>query len=346
MASVDEAGPATLSELHERASRPDSRTAEVLKRFPGTVLVLGAGGKMGFHLTRALQRAAKADGEDQRVIAVSRFGSPESEEPLLEAGIETRRCDLEDESQLAELPDAALVFYLAGIKFGTTGRPDLLRRFNVEMPSLAAARFLDSTLVALSSGCVYPFAPVSGSGSRESDAPDPPGEYARSCLGREEAFCEGSRRWNTPGVLIRLNYSVDLRYGVLVDIGRKVWESEPVDVTTGWVNAIWQGDAVNMIIRSAEWAASPPDILNVTGPNKISVREAALEFGRLFGKPAHVVGRERGTAWLGDASKMRERLGAPEVSNALLIRWVASWLKQGGETLDKPTHFEVRDGDF
>ncbi|HUF60966.1 MAG TPA: NAD(P)-dependent oxidoreductase [Verrucomicrobiales bacterium] len=344
MGSGEEVAPATLAELHERASRPDPRTTEALKGFPGPVLVLGAGGKMGFHLTRALQRAA--DGEYQRVLAVSRFGSPESEAPFLEAGIETARCDLEDESQLAELPDAALVFYLAGIKFGTTGRPDLLRRFNVEMPRVAASRFRGSTLVTLSSGCVYPFAAVDGPGSRESDPPDPPGDYARSCLGREEAFCEGARRWGTPCVLIRLNYSVDLRYGVLVDIGRKVWANEPVDVSTGWVNAIWQGDAVNMIIRSALWAARPPDILNVTGPSKISVREAALEFGRLFGKPAIIVGRERETAWLGDASKMRERLGAPEVSNALLIRWVASWLKQGGEILDKPTRFEVRDGDF
>jgi nucleoside-diphosphate-sugar epimerase len=263
-----------------------------------------------------------------------------------DAEVETLSCDLENEEQLAQLPAASLVYFLAGIKFGTSNRPDLLARFNVDMPRRVASRFRDSTIVALSSGCVYPFMDVTGTGSRETDPVDPPGAYARSCAGREEAFRDAARRWNTPSVLIRLNYSVDLRYGVLVDIARRVLAEEPVELSTGWVNVIWQGDAVNMIVRAAEWAAVPPEILNVTGPEKISVRETALQFGRLFGKQVHWAGAEGETAWLSDSSKMLRRFGEPAVSTATLIRWVAEWLARGGETLGKPTGFEVRHGEF
>ena len=231
---------------------------------------------------------------------------------------------------------------MAGVKFGTSSSPELLQQINVELPAEIAKRFHGSKIVALSTGCVYPFVSIDSGGSKETDEPDPPGQYAQSCLGREQAFAEFGERV----CLIRLNYAVDLRYGVLVDIAKKILDNQPIDLSTGYANVIWQGDANSYIIRSLTTASSPPFVLNVTGSETLRIRDVAERFGRIFQKPVTLLGSEASTAWLSNASLCHDLFGPPSVTENVLIEWVANWLASGGKTLNKPTHFEVRDGTF
>lgn len=338
--------PQSLAALHERASRPCDATAAAAAQFSGGPLVLGASGKMGFHLCLMLDRALEAAGSPHRCRAVSRFSAAGSRDEFEGAGIETLPCDLTDAGALADLPDAAEVFFLAGIKFGTASNPELLHRFNVEMPMLVAERFRDARIAAFSTGCVYSFvAPASG-GSREEDPTAPPGAYAESCLGRENAFVAAAEKFGTRSTLIRLNYAVDLRYGVLVDIGQKVLAGQPVDVAMGYANVIWQGDALRYTVQSLAHAAAPPFILNVTGGRLLAIRDVAKRFGELFGVEPTITGEEAPTAWLNNATRCHALFGKPEVGEEALIEWVADWLQRGGETLNKPTHFEVRSGKY
>ncbi len=339
-------GPSNVEELDEWISRPAAGVIQTVKETPGTFAVLGAGGKMGFHLANMLRRALEATGREERVIAVSRFGTTKKREQFASAGFDVIAADLSDPRQVEKLPDADQVFFLAGIKFGTSGNPDVLQRMNERMPQLVAERYRTSRIVALSTGCVYEFVTPASGGSTEDSATNPPGEYARSCLGRERAFVENSLAHGTKTSIIRLNYSNELRYGVLVDIAMKVLAGEDVPLETGYVNVIWQGDAVAHVIQSLAHAASPPKVLNVTGDEILSVRELAIMFGQRIGRRPTFTGEPSETAWLNDASLSHHLFGPPSVSVEQMVTWIAEWLRGGGLTLNKPTRFEVRDGDY
>ena len=342
---MDSAPPprfASASDLDCWISTPSEKVIEALRQCPGRIAVLGAAGKMGFHLSLMLQRAAKALGRTDPILTVSRFGSSASRSQFEQAGFELISSDLSDPDQVAALPPADNVFFLAGVKFGTSHAPGLLERMNVLMPRLVAQHYRDSRIVALSTGCVYAFATPESGGSTEESPTDPPGDYARSCLGRETAFGTSNSRTS----LIRLNYAVELRYGVLVDLAQTILAGRPVNLTTGYVNVIWQGDALSHIVQTLPLASSPPFILNVTGAGVLRVRDIATSFGRRFGKDVSFTGTEAPTAWLNNASLSHRLFGPPQVSLDQMIDWIATWLEQDGETLGKPTHFENRDGSY
>jgi nucleoside-diphosphate-sugar epimerase len=340
------AAPRSESELEEALSRPSPGVIDVLGRLEGDILVLGAGGKMGLSLSAMAARAVRAaGGPARRVIAVSRFHA--GTEAFHAAGIETISLDLLDDGALESLPDMPNVLYLAGMKFGSSGAQPLTWAMNTHLPGLVARRFAGSRIVALSTGNVYAFSPVSGSGARESDPLDPVGEYAVTCLGRERMLTWYSERDGTPLTLVRLNYANALRYGVLVDIAQRVLAGDPVDVTMGAVNVIWQGDANAAILQSFGLCSSPPMILNVAGPEVLAVRWLAERFADRLAVPApRFVGTEAETAPLSDATQMVERFGPPSLPIEQLIDWTASWLRDGGALLGKPTGFQVRDGRF
>lgn len=336
----------TEAELEEALSRPDARDIELLRRLEGDVAVLGAGGKMGPSLARRIRRAADAAGARTRVIAVSRFSDHALAQSLEAYGIECLACDLLDPGQVDALPDCANVLYLSGMKFGSSGRPDLTWMQNTVAPAHVVRRYARSRIVAFSTGNVYPLVDAAAGGCDESVPPAPVGEYAQSCLGRERVFEYGAREHGTPTLLFRLFYAVDLRYGTLADVARKVWAGEPVDVTVGHVNALWQGDANSYALRSLALCASPALALNVTGLDAIPVREAALFFARAFGREARIVGKEGGPCLLGDARLCARLLGPPAVTTPQLMEWCAAWVRGGGRSLGKPTKFERTDGRF
>lgn len=338
--------PCAPEEIDSFLGEPTPAVAEVLARVPGRVLVLGAGGKMGLHLSVMLQRALASLGRADDVLAVSRFRTLRDREDFTRHGVPTLAADLEDEAQLAALPEAAAVFFLAGVKFGTAAAPEILRRVNVELPRRVAERFHTARIAAFSTGCVYPFVTPASGGATEETPPAPVGDYALSCLGREESFAEIARRRGTRVALIRLNYSVEFRYGLLVDIARRVFQGEPVDVTTGHVNVIWQRDAVDHVIRALDLAATPPAPVNITGAKTLSVRRLAENFGELLGRPVRFTGEEAPTAWLNNAAFSHRRFGAPPTSVPQMQRWIAAWLLAGGGNWGKPTGFESRDGNF
>jgi nucleoside-diphosphate-sugar epimerase len=334
------------AELDEALVTPNSADVETLAQLAGDVLVVGAGGKMGPTLATRARRAANHAGLERRIIAASRFSDPASRRALEREGVETIACDLTDRAQIAALPSCEHVLYLAGRKFGTTDRSDLTWFTNTVVPALVAERFSSSRLVVFSTGNVYPLMPPTGPGSVETDPPQPVGEYAQSCLGRERVVEYASHERGTRVLLFRLNYAVDLRYGTLVDIARRVQYGEEVDLTVGWLNAIWQGDANSYALRSLSLCASPAAVLNVTGPERISVREVATLFGRELGKPVRFRGTEGPLALLSDASRCMNVLGPPEVPLERLLAWVVHWARIGGASLNKPTHFEVADGRY
>ena len=318
-----------------------------MRAFTGPVGILGAGGKMGLHVASMFRLALNGAGRPEvPVTAVSRFTSLRSTDDFEKSGIPTIAADLLNPRELETLPEFGTVIFMAGMKFGSSDNPELLRQFNEEMPAMVARRYRSSVIVALSTGCVYPFVTPASGGSRESDVPGPSGEYAVSCMGRERAFEKVSLEQGTPTVLVRLNYSVEFRYGVLVDIAQKVLAGKAIDVTTGYVNVIWQRDAVEHILRSVALAQSPAVPLNVAGLPMVSVREIAGQFGKLFGKEVAIIGTEAPTAWLNNPEKAHALFGAPAASLSEMIEWVAAWLLHGGETLGKPTKFERRDGKF
>jgi dTDP-4-dehydrorhamnose reductase len=336
----------TETELEDILARPSEADVEFARRLDGDVLIVGAGGKMGPSLARRVYRALARVGSSYRVMAASRFSSPDERGRLEAEDIHTFACNLLEPAQIATLPHAPNVLYLAGRKFGTQDRTDLTWAMNTIVPAFVAEQFAGSRLVMFSTGNVYPLVPVDGPASSEDDLPAPVGEYAQSCLGRERLVEFVSRERGAPSLLFRLNYAVDLRYGTLVDIARKVFTGEPVDLTVGYFNVIWQGDANSYALRSLEFCASPPAILNVTGPERVSVRESAAWFGTVFGRQPRFVNTEGPIALLSDSSRCRTRLGEPEVQLPLLQQWVAHWVQAGGASLNKPTHFEVTDGRF
>jgi nucleoside-diphosphate-sugar epimerase len=331
--------------LEDLLARPSDADVAFARSLEGDVAVLGAGGKMGPSLARRVRRALDAAGVSRRVYAVSRFSDPALASRLEREGIEAVACDLLDPSEVARLPRARNVLYLAGRKFGSTERPDLTWIQNVVVPALAARHFAESRIVAFSSGNVYPLAPPGSRGCNEDDRLDPVGEYAHTCVGRERVFEHASRERGTPCVLFRLFYAVDLRYGTLVDVARKVHSGQPVDLRAAHVNAIWQGDANSWAFRALTLCESPARPLVATGPEVVSVRAAAEAFGERYGREPRFTG-EPGPALLGDPARCVSLLGPPAVPLARLLDWVAAWVAQGGRSLDKPTHFEATDGRF
>jgi len=332
-------------QLDDALSVPTQSLCDTLARLEGDVLILGVGGKMGPTLAKLARRAIDLAGLDKRIIGASRFSSHELYRDLNESGIDTVHCDLLNEADVARLPDVPNVVYLAGRKFGTKDDTAFTWAMNTYVPALVARRFARSRIVALSTGNVYPLCPVASGGPTEHDPVGPVGEYAQSCLGRERIFQYFSGRNGTPATLVRLNYAVELRYGVLLDIGRKVRRREPVDVTTGHANIIWQRDANEAVLRCLEVCRTPPEILNLAGPI-VSIREVAERFGRLFGVDPIIIGRESDTVLLSNGAKYDRLFGPPTVSIEQMIRWVAHWILIGGKTHDLPTHYEQREGQY
>ena len=333
---------ANVRELEDLLSRPTAAACEVLGETPGDIVVLGAGGKMGPTLAMMLRRAAP----QKRIYAVSRFSDQDTRARIEAGGVQTVTADLLDESVYAHLPDVANVFFLAGMKFGATGNQPLTWAMNVHLPALVARHYRDARIVALSTGNVYPFVDLATGGAREEDPPQPVGEYAQSCLGRERMFQYFSQVQGTPITLIRLNYANEPRYGIIVDLTRKILNDTPIDVTTGSVNLVWQGDANNYIIAALKLAASPPVILNVTGPEAIAIRDLATRIGKVLGKQPTFVSQEARTALLSNASRCIDNFGSPATSLDEMIEQIARWVKTGKEVLNKPTKYDVRDGKF
>ncbi|MEZ6136362.1 MAG: NAD(P)-dependent oxidoreductase [Pirellulaceae bacterium] len=336
------ATPTTPEELDDLISTPNEKVIDVVRRLPGRFAVLGAGGKMGFHISRMLQRALISAGRNEPVITVSRFSDADNRQRFQRAGFEVVAADLAEADQVAALPDAENIISLAAIKFGTSGQPDLLQRINVLTSQQVTQRYRTARIAMLSTGCVYAFASPASGGSTEESPVDPPGEYAQSRVEQERVFVDASASRGTPVVLVRLNYSIDLRYGVLLDIAQKVFNRIPLDVTMGYANVIWQGDAVAHIIQSLSCATTPAVALNITGPETLCIRDVAQAFGKRFGIEPIITGIEAELAWLNNASKSHAMFGLPEVTLQQMIEWTATWLERGGVTLNKPTHFEAR----
>lgn len=337
---------ASIEHLDDLLSSPTPQVVDVLRAVPGDILILGVAGKMGPTLARMARRAADLAGTPRRVIGVARFSASEAEIELQQHGIETLRCDLLDADALAALPDAPLVVFMAGRKFGSTGLESLTWAMNVHVPALVAQRYADSRIVAFSTGNVYGLTPVGRGGSVETDTPQPVGEYAMSCLGRERIFEHFSRTLGTPTALLRLNYATELRYGVLVDLAQRVLRGETIDVTMGHVNVIWQADANAMALAAFAHAASPPLVVNLAGPEELSVRETCTALAQAMGCRVSFSGTEARDALLNNGARGHALLGRPRVDASQLVAWTADWVRRGGASLDKPTHFESRDGGF
>jgi nucleoside-diphosphate-sugar epimerase len=336
----------SVEELEDLLSTPSPQDIDTFRNLKGDLLVVGVGGKIGPSLVRRAGRAAQAAGRKMRVIGTDVHCEELAMEPLEEAGVEILCTDLLNPDSFAGLPDVENVIFMAGRKFGSTGGESLTWAMNVYVPALVADRYRKSRIVAFSSGNIYPFTPIVSGGATESVVPAPIGEYAQSVLGRERMFEYFSGRNGTAVAMLRLNYAVELRYGVLLDIGNKVFEGKPVDLTMGAANVMWQGDVNSITLRSLAHCQSPPFILNMTGPETLSVRAVAKRFGEFLGKDVILEGQEAPNALLNNAAKCHRMFGYPSVSIDQIIEWIANWIKIGGWTLNKPTHFETRDGKF
>jgi nucleoside-diphosphate-sugar epimerase len=337
----------SVEALEDFMTEPTPGLVADLARIDGDILVLGVGGKMGPTLARMAKRAAP----HKRVIGVARFSSPAVKAALQAQGVECIACDLLDRAALQRLPGATSgvknMVYMAGHKFGASDNAALTWMMNAGVPALVAETFRDMRIVTFSTACVYPFVAVDGPGADESvPAVPPPGDYANSCVGRERMFEYGSRKWGTPGRLVRLSYAIDMRYGVLYDVASQVFAGQPVDLTMGHADVIWQGDANEQALRLLAHCTSPTSPINVTGPRHTSVRWLAAEFGRRFGREVRYTGQEAPTAWLLDTRQAQALFGEPRVGITAMIDWVADWVQRGGPSLGKPTHFSTRDGKY
>lgn len=335
--------PRTEAELEEALSRPAPSLAAALRDAAGDIIVLGAGGKMGPSLSRMAKRADPA----RRVIAVSRWSDAAAAAALEADGVEIARADLLDPRELAVLPNAPNVVFMAGQKFGTAGDPSLTWAMNAAVPAFVAERYAGARTVVFSTGNVYALTPVTGAGARETDALAPVGEYAWSCLARERIFTAAAHRHHSPLAIVRLNYAHDLRYGVLTDLAMRIAAGQAIDLAMGYVNVIWQGDANALALAALAQASAPePFVVNVAGPDVLRVADLARALASRLGRSAQLTGTEAGDALLSDSTRMRPLLGDPLLPLDTLLDWVADWVSRGGRLLGKPTKFERRDGTF
>jgi nucleoside-diphosphate-sugar epimerase len=335
-----------VDQLEDLLSEPSDAAIDAMRHLTGDVAILGVAGKMGPTLARMARRAMDAAGVNYRVIGVSRFSSPGQQRALEAPGVESIRCDLLDEAAVARLPDVPHVIFMAGRKFGSTGDEALTWAMNTHLPAVVCNRYRRSRIVAFSTGNVYGLTPHGRGGSREEDSLAPVGEYAMSCLGRERMFEHFSREHSMPVAILRLNYAAEMRYGVLVDLAGRVARSQPIDLSMGYFNVIWQADANAMALAALDHTATPPTIINVAGAEELSVRTACEELARRLDVGVAFTGREAGDALLSNGSRGWQLLGAPRVDAARLLEWTADWVRRGGESLAKPTHFESRAGQF
>lgn len=338
--------PQTVDELEKNLSTPSVQAVATMGRLSGDLILLGVGGKMGPTLARMAKRATQAAGIDRRVVGVSRFSGAGVREQLEEHGIETIAGNLLDKDFVDSLPQVTNVVYMAGFKFGASADPSMTWAMNCYLPSLICRKYRDSRIVAFSTGNVYGLVANERRGSDETDVPNPVGEYAMAALGRERIFQYFSGSLPLPAVLLRLNYATELRYGVLVDLARRVWAKQPIDLTMGHVNVIWQADANAMALSALEHTMTPPLVLNVAGEEILSIRETAQELGRLLETPVHLTGSEAPDSLLSNGQKGHRVLGKPQTGSAQMLRWTADWVRRGGETLGKPTEFQNREGRF
>jgi nucleoside-diphosphate-sugar epimerase len=336
----------SLEELEQIMTEPSDRLIRDVAQLDGDLIILGVGGKMGPSLAKLAKKAFELAGLKHKVIGVSRFSAKEVREDLEKSGIETISADLLEEDQLQGLPAAKYVIYMVGRKFGTTGSEHLTWAMNAYLPGRVAEKYRDARIVSFSTGNVYPLKQLAHGGASEDEPVRPVGEYAQSCLGRERVFEYFSRKYGIPMVHFRLNYAIDMRYGVLLEIARAVRERRPIDLRMGQVNVIWQGDANEMAIRSLLHCQSPPKILNVTGPENVSVRWLARQFGVRFGVEPIFEYEEANSALLSNASEAHQLFGYPRVTLRQMIDWTVEWLQVEGVTYDKPTHFQEREGAF
>ncbi len=340
------APPRSTAELEEHLSRPDDLVLSAIEVCAGDVVVVGAGGKMGPSLARMVRRAHQALGSTARTIAVSRWSSAEARQQLDACGVHTIAADVSDPRSVAQLPLAPNVIFMAGQKFGTQGAPGHTWFTNVVVPALVIDRYSASRITAFSTGNVYPLTPVHRGGATEEDAVAPVGEYAMSCVGRERIFHYAADTSGTRASIVRLNYAVDLRYGVLVDIAHKLLNKQPIDLTMGHVNCIWQRDANAIAIATLADCAAPPWIVNVTGPDTLPVRSLALALGVKLDCEPLLTGLEAPDALLSNTQRMQDRYMHSLLPIDTLIDWVAEWVKAGGTTSGKSTHYDVRTGAF
>jgi nucleoside-diphosphate-sugar epimerase len=336
----------TTARLEELLSEPTRQVIDTLARLDGDLLILGVGGKMGPTLARMARRAFDHAGQGRRVIGVARFSQPSLQSHLEEHGIETIRCDLLDPRQLNDLPDVANVIAMFGMKFGSTGQEARTWAMNCWLPGAVCQKFRKSRIVAFSTGNVYGLAPVAQGGSVETDPLRGEGDYAMSCIGRERIYEHFSREYAIPMAILRLNYANELRYGVLVDLAQRVWAGQPIDLSMGYFNAIWQGDANAAALAAFGQVASPLLVVNIAGSALLCVRKVAGQFERLLNRPVKFTGTESADAIISKCQLSQRMFGPSRVSEEQMIHWIADWIQRGGETLGKPTHFEVRDGKF
>jgi nucleoside-diphosphate-sugar epimerase len=332
--------------LDDFMSTPSPALVEMMGRLEGDLMVLGIGGKMGHTLGRQAVRAIREAGVSKRVIGVSRFTDGAVRQKIERDGVEAHACDLLDPEEVAGLPTAPNIVFMAGRKFGTSGSEHLTWAMNAVVPHIVSERFTGANVVAFSTGCVYPLVEIDDGGCTENDPADPVGEYAMSCLARERIFEHFSVSAGTRTAIARLNYAIDMRYGVLHDIASSVWRDGTADITVPAFNAIWQGDATDQILRTLEYCRTPPFVINITGPEQVSTRGIADEFGRVMDCEVRFSGIEGKLALLSDSGKARRLFGTPSVSMETMTRWTAAWVASGGKSIGKPTHFEVSDGKF
>ncbi len=334
----------TIHELEDIMTTPSQALIEDMKKLDGDILVLGVGGKMGPSLAKMAKRAIDEAGIEKKVIGVSRFSSGGLREELESSGIETLAADLLNDEDLDKLPQVKNVIFMAGNKFGTKGNEHFTWAMNTYLPGRVAEKFKLSRIVAFSTGNVYPLTSVFQGECSEEKPVNPVGEYAQSCLGRERMFTHFSHKNETPLLLFRLNYAIDMRYGVLLEIAKQVYNEKPIDLSMGHVNVIWQGDANEYALRSLQLCSSPPKVLNITGPEKISVRWLAGQFAQKFNKPVQFINEESTTALLNNASQSHQLFGYPKVSLGQMIDWTVDWITNDGVTHNKPSHFQERQG--
>lgn len=335
-----------LKKLEDEMLQAGEDLVNDLRDLEGDIMILGVGGKMGPGLAELAKKALRKAGKDNKVIGVSRFSDQALQKQLEEKGIHTIQADLLNDSQLEDLPQAKNIIFMAGTKFGTSGNESFTWAMNSYLPGRVAEKFKDSGIVAFSTGNIYPFVPVISGGATEEMHPGPVGEYAQSCLGRERIFEHFSKKYKTPLLIYRLNYAVDFKYGVLLEIARSVLEEREIDLTTGHVNVIWQGDANAYALRALKLCDTPAKVLNVTGPETVSVRWAAQEFGKKFNKTPVFVSQEQSTALLNNASRAHQIFGYPKVTLRKMIDLLSVWLTKGGKVINKPTHFQERKGAY